>query len=661
MPYKRPLNLFKKAINSRLVTLYCFVLLFLFISQIVRLIFYFWSFSEIDFSIINFLRIIITGLLFDIGVISFFIIIYCIYLILFPNKWIGNIFDKTFTYTFYFLATLILTFSFFAEFTFWEEFQNRFNFIAVDYLIYTYEVIQNINQSYPIPLLLTTIFSLVFLQYFILRKCKVFKNTFSSKRTQKQRVFLSISLLVPFFFGLLINNNNAEWSKNRYENEISKAGIYSFFAAFRNNELSYTDFYKTQNLENSFFSLKTKLKSQNDTLFSTNKYSIKRTIKSYKTEISPNVIFICLESFNANFLMHFGNSKNITPNLDKILSQSVYFENLYATGTRTVRGMEAIVLSVPPSPGRSIVKRENNINLFNIGKIFKEKGYSRTFFYGGDGYFDNMNNFFGGNGFDIVDRGRGYLFENSFTVKRTNIKSDDIQFENAWGVCDEDIYKQVINKADISFTSQKPFFNFIMTTSNHRPYTYPKNKIDILSGTGRDGAVKYTDFAIGEFLNKIKEKPWFKNTVIVFMADHCASSAGKWELNVGKYHIPAIIYHLPNAVKNKIEKQASQIDLFPTLFGYLGWEYNSNFYGTDINTTNSAYQRAFISNYRKIGLLKGNKLTILGDQKKAYFYDYDKKTNTLKPEKEDAERLTDIIDYYQTNDYRYKNGLMKLK
>ena len=283
---------------------------------------------------------------------------------------------------------------------------------------------------------------------------------------------------------------------------------------------------------------------------------------------------------------------------------------MYATGTRTVRGMEAITLSVPPSPGRSIVKRKNNRSLYNIGDVFKEKGYSRTFFYGGDGYFDNMNNFFGSNGFDIVDRGRGYLFGESFTAKRTNIKDEDIQFENAWGVCDEDIYKQVIKEADLNYAANKPFFNFIMTTSNHRPYTYPENKIDIPSGTGRDGAVKY---------------------------------------------------NLPNAPKTKIVKQASQIDFFPTLFGYLGWEYRSNFYGKDINTIEVADQRAFIGNYRKLGLLKADKLSILGDQNKSYFYKYDQQTNSLEPETESAMALEEIISYYQTNDYRYQNGLMEKK
>ncbi len=648
-----------KTTFKRLSLFKAIILQFIIISAIIRISFYVWSFSEIDFSILHFFRTFLTGLFFDIGVISFFFILYTLYLILLPNKWVGSLGDKIFTYFYYFTSTLIITFSFFAELTFWEEFQNRFNFIAVDYLIYTYEVVQNINQSYPIPLLLLIIFSLVFIQFYILKKKKVFVNTFNSSKTRKQQYVLLATILTPILFSVSIKNNDAEWSKNRYENEISKAGIYSFFAAFRNNELSYTTFYKTQNIDDSFSILKEKLTTNNDTLFSKEKYNIHRIIKSNSISIKPNVIFICLESFNANYLKHFGNKKRLTPTLDSLINHSVYFENIYATGTRTVRGMEAIVLSVPPSPGRSIIKRIDNTNLKNIGNVFKYKGYSRTFFYGGDGYFDNMNAFFGGNGFDIVDRGRGYLLNDSFTAKRTNIENVDVQFESAWGVCDEDIYKQVIKKADENYASKKPFFDFIMTTSNHRPYTYPENKIDILSGSGRNGAVKYTDFAIGKFINSIKNKPWFSNTVIVIMADHCASSAGKWELNVDKYHIPAMILNLPNTPSNKIEKLASQIDVFPTLFGYFGWEYQSDFYGRDINTIPDNQQRAYIGNYRKLGLLKENELIVLGDQKKINFYDYNKESNTLSPKKPNENLQKEVISYYQTNDYRYQHHLMK--
>jgi phosphoglycerol transferase MdoB-like AlkP superfamily enzyme len=647
-------------ISKRLSLLKAVVLQFVIISTIVRLSFFAWSFSQIDGSIFHFLRMMFTGLFFDFGVISFFAITYIIYLIALPNLWVGSLIDKTMNYFYYFLTTLIITFSFFAEFTFWEEFQNRFNFIAVDYLIYTYEVVENINESYPIPLLLSIIFSINIILYFILKKSKVFAFTFSSVISDKQKIALAGTLLIPVMYAWLVTNNDAEWSKNRYENEISKAGIYSIFSAFRNNQLSYTDFYDTQDIDSSFQILKANLISSKDSLLSQDKYSIERTIKrSNGMELKPNVIFICIESLSADFLSHYGNVNNITPTLDSLINHSINFENIYATGTRTVRGMEAITLSVPPSPGRSIVKRINNKNLHSIGDVFKEKGYSRTFFYGGDGYFDNMNDFFGGNGFDIVDRGRGYLFGDSFTAKRSNIEDDEVTMENAWGICDADIYNRVIKEADKSHATGKPFFNFIMTTSNHRPFTYPDGTIDIPSGTGRDGAVKYTDYAIHEFLKIAQGKSWYKNTVFVIMADHCASSAGKWDLNVGKYQIPAFIFNLPNQPARNIELQCSQIDFFPTLFGYLNWTYKSNFYGKDVNTFELSDQRAFIGNYRKLGLLKGNSLIVLCDQKKINYYIWDKNTNSLTPETGNSEKYKEIVSYYQTNDYLYKNNLMK--
>ena len=384
-----------------------------------------------------------------------------------------------------------------------------------------------------------------------------------------------------------------------------------------------------------------------------------KIIKNVGKEKTPNIIFICIESLSADFMGRYGNTWNVTPFMDSLINESVTFDNLYATGTRTVRGMEAITLSIPPSPGRSIVKRENNSNFFNIGSVFKQKGYKNVFFYGGDGYFDNMNQFFGGNGFEIVDSGRGYLMGDEFKSKRTNIEDNEVTFENAWGVCDEDIYRKVIKEADINYQNKKPFFNFIMTTSNHRPYTYPENKIDIPSGAGRHGAVKYTDFAIQEFIKMAKTKPWFDNTVFVIMADHCASSAGKRELDVAKYHIPAFIYNLKNKAPEDVNKLCSQIDLFPTLFGYFNWSYQSQLLGKDISQMETTDERAFIGNYRSLGLFKNNKLMVLRDKKSANFYEWEKEGNRLTPIKTNDSFLKETIGYYYSNDYFYQNNYYK--
>ncbi|WP_309545100.1 MULTISPECIES: LTA synthase family protein [unclassified Arenibacter] len=462
--------------------------------------------------------------------------------------------------------------------------------------------------------------------------------------------------------GLIVTNKQADFSENRYNNELAKAGIYSFFAAFRNNELAYKEFYRTIAENEAFGTVKAEFSKKGDSFVNPSKYEIFRNIKnsdSLKFEQRPNIIFICIESLSGKYLNTLGSELNITPTLDSLANQSIFFTNLFATGTRTVRGMEAITLSIPPTPGRSIVKRKNNTGLFTIGEVFKEKGYDRNFFYGGDGYFDNMNTYFGGNGFNIIDRGRGFLLDKRISTTRTNIEDDEVTFENAWGVCDEDIYRKVIKEADNAYQTGKPFFDFVMTTSNHKPYTYPEGKIDIPSGTGRNGAIKYTDYAIGEFLKTARTKPWFTNTVFVIMSDHCASSAGRWELDVENYHIPALIYNLPNMAQNKISKLCSQIDMFPTLFGLLGWDYTSNLFGMDILQMNPDDERAFIGNYRKLGLLKEDKVMILGDQKSANFYQWKSSDNSLKSVPMDNDFLRNTISWYQVSDYLYINNGLK--
>lgn len=653
-----------KLIPKRFKLLFFFVSTFVILSTLVRLIFVVWNFSQVDLFFLDIVYTFLIGFLFDVGTVSFFAVPYALYLLLVPKRFYGSLLDRIITWFAYTLGLVIFLFSFFAEITFWEEFKNRFNFIAVDYLIYTNEVVSNINESYPIPLLVSGILLMVALVLFITYRKGIFKVTFNNETTFQQKilptvVFIAIALICSLF----IKNEDAEQFENRYNNEIAKTGIYSFFAAFQNNELSFTDFYKTLPIKDAFAEVKSEFQQRGDSLIFPKKELIYRNIGNIDSldEKRPNIIFICVESLSAKFLGTFGNTENITPTLDSLANNSMLFTNFFATGTRTVRGMEAITLSVPPTPGRSIVKREDNQQLYTIGEVFKEKGYSRNFFYGGDGYFDNMNTFFGGNGFNIVDRGRGYLMDEAITTKRTNIEDEEVTFENAWGVADEDIYNKVIKEADKRHQDGKPFFDFVMTTSNHRPYTYPERKIDIPSGSGRSGAVKYTDFAIGEFLKNAQKKEWYKNTVIIIMADHCASSAGRQELDLKNYHIPAFIINLPNTAPQKIDKMASQIDIFPTLFSLLNWNYNSNFYGTDVLKMQPNQERALVGTYRKLGLLKGDKVMVLSDQKVSNFYNWNRDTNDLLPLKEDDTFLKEAISKYQTADYLFLNGGFKLK
>ena len=644
---------------GRYSLLVSFIIWFLLLSQFLRISFFIWQYDEVSWNLIDLMRTLLTGLFFDIGTITFISICSVIYYSIMPNKWIGSVLDKILVYFFTSLTVFILVFTFFAELTFWDEFKTRFNFIAVDYLIYTHEVVANIKQSYPLPFLIGGVLLLTLVFLFIFYKRKAFTKTFNSKADVKTRISVLLSTIgIALFFAFFINNNQAEWSSNRYNSEISKSGIYSFFAAFRNNQMKYVDFYTSIDNNNAFGIVRKKL-AQSNSNYTKNNNSIHRTITdSIPSLKNKNVVFVLVESLSGSFLKEFGNTENITPFLDSLAQKSIFFEDLYATGTRTVRGMEAVTLCIPPTPGQSIVKRPDNQNLYTVCSVFKSRKYDCNFFYGGDGYFDNMNAYFGGNGFTIYDRGRGSVLSDKIKTVRNNINDDEVTFENAWGICDEDIFNKMLQVADAQYKNNKPFFNFVMTTSNHRPFTYPSGKIDIPSGTSREGAVKYTDFALKELFKKAKTKPWFKNTVFVIIADHCASSAGKDEIDVDNYHIPAFIVNLPENQNQKITQQCSQIDLWPTLFSLFHWNYESDFFGKDVLNPHFE-QRALLGTYRKLVLMKKEKVMILSDQKKQAFYTWNKKDNSLKSIPMDKSFLDETISWYQTADFLFTNRLLK--
>lgn len=489
-----------------------------------------------------------------------------------------------------FLFVVILLQNAISEFFFWNEFGVKYNFIAVDYLVYTNEVIGNIMQSYPVIPLFSTLFIVAGLvTYLIVKKSK---NYIENIPTIAEKIKISGVYFVLFGMSFFVIPflSTKENSDNIFVNELEANGIYKFYQAFMNSELDYFKFYKILPEKEAYSLL------NNQILGSINGTTL-RDIKSAAAENHKNVVLITIESYSAEFLKMYGNEQNITPFLDSLASKSLVFSNLYAVGNRTVRGLEAVTLCLPPTPGESVVKRVDNKEKFSTGSVFKQKGYNVKYLYGGDAYFDNMQDFFAGNGYEIID-------------KKT-FKPNEITFQNIWGVCDEDMYNKAITEMNSEFKENKPFFNHIMTVSNHRPFTYPNDKIDIPGDAkSREGGVKYTDFAMKEFFNKAKKQPWFANTVFVILADHCASSSGKTELPIDKYRIPAMVY-CPGFIPPKYYTNLmSQIDVMPTVFGLLNFNYQSKFFGQDV--LKSDYKpRALIATYQNLGLIKDNVLTII--------------------------------------------------
>lgn len=528
-----------------------------------------------------------------------------------------------------------------SEWFFWEEFSTRYNFIAVDYLIYTNEVIGNIKESYPIGLLIAIIISVTFIALFFCRnliKAWIKSCEFIGQRSWKASLLLASSALLYF----VVQEPWHHFSNNQYANELAGNGIYQFGVAFKNNELDFYKFYKTLPDEEAFKIVRNQLQDSSSAFTSTNVLSIERNITSTKPERKLNVVLISIESLSGEFMKHFGNTQNITPFLDSLADKSIFFTQHYASGTRTVRGLEALTLSLPPVPGQSIVKRPDNANLFSIGSVFKSKGYTTQYIYGGYSYFDNMKAFFGGNGYEVIDRDA--------------IKPADIHYQNIWGVADEDEFTLAINTLDKNAALQKPFFTHIMTVSNHRPFTYPDGRIDIPAATqSREGAVKYTDYCINKFLKEASVKPWFNNTIFVIVSDHCASSAGSVQLPVNVYHIPLLIYSPANIEPAIVSSITAQIDIAPTILGLLNFSYTSKFFGQDIFKTAPENRRAYISTYQGLGYIKNEQLVIQSPVKKVNQFKPNFTTGEAKSVALNDSLAKEAISFYQTAVWLIKN------
>jgi phosphoglycerol transferase MdoB-like AlkP superfamily enzyme len=577
----------------------------------------------------------IVGLSQDLIYASYLAIPTVLYLALVPQRVFASRFHRILSWMYFAGIWWLVLFQVVSEWIFWDEFGVRLNFIAVDYLVYTTEVIDNILESYPVGKLLGAIAVLALLANSMYCRGRLYRawqgsNTEVRSRTIASAVMLSLPILAATF----ASQSNLPAFANRYALEIAKNGQYSFFAAFRNNDLPYRDFYDTTGSPESLTRVQRLVDADRPGFISSQRSPVRRTITPHNLPIRPNVIQITVESLSADFLSYFGNTEGLTPTLDALVKESLVFNNFMATGTRTVRGMEALTLSIPPTPGRSIVKRPDNKNLFTIGSVFRDRGYKTSFIYGGRGYFDNMNAFFGGNGFEVHDQ--------------SSEPKDGGEFTNAWGVSDEDLYGWVIEQADKSAAAGEHFYHFVMTTSNHRPYTFPEGRIDMPSHSGRAAAVKYTDYAIGRFLDEARSKPWFDDTIFVIVGDHCASSAGKTDVPVNNYHIPLIVYAPGIVAAREVDTLSSQIDYAPTLFELMGWSYVSEFYGKDILAMEPGEGRALLGTYQSLGLYRNNKLTLLKPLHVVETYDYDPVSKTQKRSEIDVEEYLDAIAYYQS-------------
>ena len=483
-----------------------------------------------------------------------------------------------------------------AEWLFWDEFSARFNFIAVDYLIYTHEVLGNIWQSYPVGKVLAVLAAAAALVTVLVSR--------PLQRWAQAPLGWKRSLGVVAAYAALVAGTivfiDSDWknhSGSDAADELAGNGLYEFFSALRRNELSFERFYATLAIGDAVGIVRQALGPA--PWIEEGAHGLERLEPGRGAEKHLNVVLVSVESLGAEFLGSYGDRRGLTPRLDALARASLWFSNVYATGNRTVRGLEALSLALPPTPGQSIVRRPKNQALYSLGSVFEDKGYAVLFAYGGYGYFDNMNAFFDANDYRVIDR--------------THIARKEIEFENIWGVADEHLFDKVLAEIDREKAAEpaRPFFAHVMTTSNHRPYTYPAGRIDIPSGTGRDGAVKYTDYAVGRLIERARTHAWFDDTVFVITADHGANARGTSSIPVSQYRIPVFVYAPKHVAPQRVDRLMSQIDIAPTLLGLLDFRYYSKFIGRDVLHAPAHGDRAFVANFQTLGYLRGDQMVVL--------------------------------------------------
>mgnify|MGYP000868157135 CR=1 FL=1 len=526
------------------------------------------------------------------------------------------------------------------EFYFFEEFDARFNLVAVNYLMYPTEVFTDIWEAYPVMKIVAIAAILALIVAFGMRR--QLATGFSAPTTWRERAapFLFHAALLGLAIALIPSNFLAH-SGNRLSNEIAQNGHSSFFRALRTSELDYDAYYRTRDPQENFQLLVKQLGSGGGHFTRLAEHRLDRSFPADPAGLGKlNVVIVMSESFGAEFSKLQGDPRDLMPNFDRFAQQGIWFSNAYSSGTRTVRGLEAITSSFPPTPSESIVRRPGNDNVATLGKVLREAGYSTSFLYGGNGYFDNMNAFFGANGYEILDR--------------SSIKK--IRFENIWGVSDEDLFDRALERFDELAAQGKPFLGQIMTTSNHKPFTFREGVPGVPpAGGGREAGVRYADFAVGYLLEQARKHPWFNDTVFVVVADHGARVYGKVEIPLKTYEIPLMFWSPAHLQPRRVDELTGQIDIAPTLLGLLGIPYTAPFFGQNVLAPATGPRIALFNHNHDIALYRDGKMVVLGLQKKSTTYAYDKASNTFTLLPRDAELEDLAIAYYQTAFEMFRN------
>lgn len=586
-----------------------------------------------DVSLASLVWILPAGLINDLVASAYLLLPLSLYIALLPDRWYRSRPARTLLALGSIATLAAMAFLCFIEYYFFQEFDARLNLVAYDYLVYPTEVIGDIRDAYPVGPVLALASATGGVLFWWLRD-RLLPRPLPVVRLKHRAFPAALHAAVAAVAAIMFSTSALARSDNRVANEIAANGTSSFFRAARTSELPYTAYYSTRDPRENFQVLTAYLAHTGGRLTAVGRHRLNRRFPADPRGLGKvNVVVIAEESFGAEFSRLYGSEHDLTPNFDRYARQGVWFRHMYASGTRTVRGLEAIATSFPPIPSVSILRRPHNERIATWGSVMRRHGYDASFLYGGYGYFDNMNYFFANNGYTVLDRN---------DIER-------VRFENVWGVSDEDLFDRALAYYDERHAAGKPFFSLVMTTSNHKPFTFREGVPGVpAQGGGRAAGVRYADFALGYFFAEARKRGWFHDTLFVVVADHGARVYGKAEIPLRQYEIPMLFYAPAHLAPRPIETMTTQIDIAPTVLGLLGLEYEAPFFGTNVLACGMCERVALFSHNHDVAGFRDGKLAVLGLGRREQVLLYDRARDSYRPTRPDRELLDLTIAIYQT-------------
>ncbi|MDZ4723139.1 MAG: sulfatase-like hydrolase/transferase [candidate division Zixibacteria bacterium] len=639
-------SIFVKLFSNRYRAMQLLLACFLITSTAARVILVIANFSQLSDSWLLLFPALGIGFCFDLIAGLWLLLPFSFFLLAAPDRWFSR---RAVLWTcqlllFVFIFSLLYLGA--AEYFFFDEFSARFNTVAVDYLIYPHEIFVNMWETLPLAKILAATFLIAGSAFVMLRKrflSLLILNT--SMRVRFLFFGAHFLLLTIVCFGWDIRY--ARISDNRVINELALNGLYSFGSAARTKELDYDQFYARLPDSTEAFSRLRRILSADGSRFidSADQLSIDRLIVTGKPPRPLNVVIILEESFGSKFIKSLDSTgPGVATEFEKLADNGLLFTHIYATGNRTVRGIEAILASFPPLPGESIVRRPGGRNVFTISALLKSFGYSTAFIYGGLAYFDNMGDFTSSNGFEQV------LDRTNFTKKT---------FTTIWGVCDEDLFDNSLIILDSLHRENKPFFSLLLTVSNHSPYTFPDGRIPTNPKEHtRENAVRYADYSLSKFLHDAESHQFFDSTIFIVVADHGARIYGSQEIPMDSYEIP-LLFYAPKIIKagQRNNTLGSQMDVAPTIMALLQFQYMSQFFGHDLLSAPKSAERALMNHNRDIALYSKGKLAVLGLKQRTELWKHDSASGDFSPLpiSEDSSFVLDAVAYFQGAYYLFSH------